>query len=308
MIPSLPRSLIALALLASCAGQRPQPQTQSALYRDLERLVNVAAAAGWGIDRYEVDELMPEALASVCRVPLRDRRALLAWLDARIIAAGGPIEVAYRERGEKLSAVKDLVELTRIKLLLARAVVDAGADCPFWIEPSERFRGRQLLDDRWVLSFGGGGRGILIVSGGALDLSAGGAGRLLFGRAFGPHWMISAGLEGGALATFPKDESGERANLVLGVEMTTPVAVRYRLVNSYLEVEAGYLGQVSEESGGVVSGIHTALSVGAQATRARWFLPGAAFQVAVERTFPDDPDPDVWAVKAGFRVAIDLPL
>lgn len=306
----MPRRLapLALAALLGCTGARPEPRAQSALYRDLERMVNISAAAGWHIDRVEIDELMSDALQSVCRVPAADRRGLLAWIDAEIMDAGGPVEVAYRERGHELSKVKRLLELTRIKKLLARATVLADDDCPFWVEPSERFSGRQLLDDRWVLSFGGGGKGIVLISGDDVDLSAGGAGRLLLGRAFGPHWMISAGLEIGALASFPKDADGGRQNLVLGADLVAPAVVRYRLVNSYVEVQGGYLGQVREGSSAVTDGVNVGAAFGAQASRARWFLPGAAFGVSLERTFEDQVQPAQWAIKAGFRVAIDLTL
>jgi hypothetical protein len=300
--------LIAAAVAVGCAGARPEPRAQAALYRDLERMVSISAAAGWNIDRFEIEEMLPAALESVCRVPLADRRAVLAWIDAEIMDAGGPVEVAYRERGKKLDKVKRLVELDRIKRLLARAVVIAADDCPFWIEPSERFAGRQLLDDRWVLSFGGGGKGIVVISEGELDLSAGGAGRLLVGRAFGPHWMVSTGVEVGALASFPRDGDGERAGLVLGADVVAPLVLRYRLVNSYFEFQGGYLGQVREGSNDVVSGVNAGIAVGAQAGRARWFLPGAAFGLTVERTFPGEMEPSLWAIKAGFRVAIDLSL
>jgi hypothetical protein len=300
--------LIAAALAVGCAGARPEPRAQAALYRDLERMVSISAAGGWYIDRYEIDDLMPEALQSVCKVPVAERRALLAWVDAEIMDAGGPVEVAYRERGNKLSEVKRLLELSRIKRVLARAVVLAADDCPFWIEPTERFAGRQLLDDRWVLSFGGGGKGIVVISDDAVDLSAGGAGRILIGRAFGPRWMISSGFEIGALASFPKREDGERANLVLGADVVAPLVFRYRMVNSYVELQGGYLAQIREGSDNVVSGVNAGVSFGAQATRARWFLPGAAFGVSLERTFATAMEPSLWAIKAGFRVAIDLSL
>lgn len=283
---------------------------QAGLYRDLERLVTLSNAAGWGIDRYEVEDLLPEALASACQVPERERRALLDWLDARILEAGGPVEVAYRERGRDLDEVGRLLELTRIKLVLAEANLRARAECPFWVEPSPLPRPRQLLDDHWVLSFGGGGQGIGVVQGGDLDFRAGGAGRLTVGRAFGPRWMLSAGLEGGALAAFPKNEMGQRENLVLGVDASLPVVLRYRLVNSYLEIEAGYAAQVRESADGIgdpVSGVQAGFSVGAQGARRRFILPGAAFGVTVQRTFPGEGEPPLWVLKAGLRVAIDLP-
>ena len=292
--------------MIGCAGARPTPKLQATLYRDIERLVTLGAATGWSIDRYKIDEIMPAALESVCRVPEIERRELLTWIDAEIMKAGGPIEVVYRERGEKKDKIEDLLELHRIKLVLSTAVALARDDCPFWMKPSERFSGRQLLDDRFVLSFGGGGKGIVIVSEGDTDLSAGGAGQLLFGRAFGPHWMISSGIQIGASATFPKDDAGARGNLVLTADIVAPVVFRYRIVNSYFEFQGGYLAQVREDTRDVTNGLNVGVAVGAQAWRARWFLPGVAFGVSVERLFPDDGS--VWVFKAGFRAAIDLSL
>lgn len=312
LVPHIWKGAVAIALAAAaCVPPRPRPPAQARLYRDLERLVTLSNAAGWGIDRYEVDGLLPEALASACRVPERDRRALLAWIDGEIIEAGGPVEVAYRERGRDLDKVSHLLELTRIKMVLAEANLRARADCPFWLEPSPRFEPRQLLDDRWVLSFGGGGLGIAVIKEGQLDVRGGGAGRLTFGRAFGPRWMLSAGVEAGALAAFPKNDMGERQNLVLGAEAAFPVVLRYRLVNSYLEIEGGYTTQVREAADGVgdpVGGVEGGVAVGAQGARRRFILPGAAFELKVERTFAHDGDPGLWQIKTGIRVAIDLPL
>jgi hypothetical protein len=308
------RSIAAIAAalsLAACAPPRPEPRDQAALYRDLERLVALSSAAGWDIDRYEIEELMPEALASVCQVRERERRALLAWIDRAIRDGGGPLETAYARNGKDLDRLDRLVELTRIQRVLARASAAAGDDCPFWLEPAPVFRGRQLLDDRWVLSFGGGGKGIAALQSGSLDLNAGGAGRLLFGRALGPAWMVSAGIEAGALAAFPKDEDGARESLVLGLDTVIPVVVRYRLINTYLEAEAGYAVQVLEGPEGLqepVSGVHAGISIGAQAARRRFLLPGAAFGISVSRSVPEGNGDPVWVLKAGLRVAIDLAL
>src|SRR5690606_35308280 len=86
----------ALLLAAACARQVPPSSPAAALYRDLERLVAVAEATGWKVDRLEVDRLLPAVLASVCRVRPEVRAAVTAWIDQEIAAAGGPVEEAYR--------------------------------------------------------------------------------------------------------------------------------------------------------------------------------------------------------------------
>jgi hypothetical protein len=308
------KSLFALLLLimASCAGSGcarvlPQRPATAALYRDMRRLVSLAETAGWSIDRHELRELLPDALLSVCRVPIDDRRPLLAWLDARIAALGGPVELAYRRAGKRLSEVEELLELTRVRMLAGRALRDAGRDCPFWLEPGQRFAGRQISDDRWHLSAGGGGKVILSRLGGENDFSFGGAGRLLLGRSFGSRWSLYTGIELGGSATFPEDNAnGERGSLVLGFDLVTPLVARFRLVNLYFEFEIGYLAHFNESSERGSSGLHVGLSAGARASRKGWFFPGAAFGIAYEQTFPPDGEQRLQMLKLGFRVVFDV--
>ncbi len=295
------------ALFAACARSLPETPTSAALYRDLERLVGLATTTGWGIDRLEVKGLESDALQSVCRTPFASRFQLLAWLDRRIEDEGGPVEQAYRSRGNRLSKVKHLLALTRVRMTLSHAMDAALSDCPFWIAEDDQFRGRQIADDRWQLSLGGGGKLILVSQAGEADINFGGSGRLMFGRAFGPRISILTGLDTGASASFPRDAMGNRGQLVLGIDAVIPVALRYRFVNSYLEVEAGPLGRFTEESDSVIPGIHMGIAFGGRASRKRWFFPGAVFGIVYEQTFPTQSyiDP-IKSLKLGFRVAIDL--
>ena len=134
-------ALLAALALAAC-GPRPAPRDPTArtLFRDLERQVTVAATTGWGADRLEIEGMIESTLDSVCRVDPLARRSLAGWLEAEIARLGGPVEKAWRERGKDLSRVGDLLVLTRVKLLLARAEELAG-DCPFWLEPEHPYRG-----------------------------------------------------------------------------------------------------------------------------------------------------------------------
>jgi hypothetical protein len=299
-----------LALLAGAACSRhlpPDPPT-AALYRDLERLVTIEGTAGWGVDRLEVEGLLAPALDSACRVDPVRRRELLAWLDDEIAAAGGPVDEAWRRAGKDLGAVAHLLVLTRVRMVLAHADRHADADCPFWLEPDERFAGRQISDDRWHLSGGGGGKAIAILQGRAGDLSFGGAGRLLVGRSFGSRAGLYLGLEIGASASFPKDDEGERSQVVVGVDVVAPLVYRHTFVNSYLEVEAGPLGRATEEDPeNIEPGFHAGIALGGRATRTRFFFPGAAFGLSVARTIPDA-GPALVLVKIGLRAAFDLDL
>ncbi len=296
-----------LVVLAACA-QRPAPvePSQRALFRDLERQVTVSAATGWGSDKVEVDALTKPALDSACRVDLLDRKQLADWIDGEVRRLGGPVETAWRERGKKLDAVSDLLVLTRVQKLLARAE-ELSLECPFWVEAEHPFTGRQISDGAWLLSFGGGGKGTIAVQSGNADLKFGGAGRLLFGRAFSDQHALFVGLEAGASAAFPKNDMGERTMLELGVDVVAPLVYRRTLLNAYFEVEAGWLGRATERDWQDFDhGVHAGFAIGGRALRTRWLFPGAAFGVSWERTFLDGDD--ATTIKIGARVAFDLEL
>ncbi|MGN6106036.1 MAG: hypothetical protein ACTHU0_13090 [Kofleriaceae bacterium] len=299
--------VVAVTLTAACS-RRPAPvePSQRALFRDLERQVTVAAATGWGVDKIEIEHVIESALDSACRVEPVARRALAAWIDDEIAQRGGPVEEAWRARGKRLGAVSDLLVLTRIQKLLARAE-ELAEDCPFWLEQEDPFRGRQTSEHRWQLSFGGGGKGIVVSRADRVDLSFGGAGRLLFGRALGDGNSVLGGIEIGASASFPKDLTGERTGLVIGVDVVAPVVYRRTLTNAYFELEAGWLGRANEQDWRAIEhGMHVGFAVGARALRTRFVFPGAAFGVSWERTFSEGDD--ITLLKVGARVAFDLDL
>ena len=293
--------------VCGCARTGPRDRTTAALYRDVQRLVTLSVAAGWEVDRVELEELLPTVLMSVCRVEPAKRGDLLGWLDARIRSLGGPVESAYVKRGRKLSKVKELLELTRIRATVALAVKSAHKDCPFWIEPDPNFRGRQIADNRWQLSFGGGGKVIAVRQAGRYDLHLGGGSRLVVGRAIGDRVSILFGGELGGNASFPRDPDGERGELVLALDVVAPLVFRYRLVNTYLEFDAGPMGHFTEDDKELIPGVHVGMAFGGRASRRRWFFPGAVFGISYEQTFPDgDQGPALHQFKLGFRVAVDM--
>ena len=306
MVVSLALAAV-LVQLGACARTLPAQPSQAALFRDLQRLVAVSSAAGWKIDRLEIAGLLPDALMSVCRVAPDERRALEQWLDDRITALGGPVDVAYRSRGRKLSKVKKLLELTRIRDTLRMAQTSANDDCPFWLEPKEKFAGRQISDDRWQISVGGGGRGNLVQQAGERDLQFGGAGRVLLGRGLGSRVSLYSGLEIAGSASVPRGAGGDRTNLIIGGQLVVPAVLRYRLVNAYFEFEGGYLAHATEEDWGRVShGMHLGVAFGGRAARVRWFFPGAVFGIGYDRV--NEAAGPRHTIKLGFRVAFDIDL
>jgi hypothetical protein len=302
------RSLLLAAITLAACARRPAPKDPSerALFRDLERQVTVAATTGWRVDKLEIESMVNAAMDSACRVDALDRRGLLAWLDAEISRRGGPVEVAYEKRGRKLSRVEDLLVLTRVRKLLARAD-ELSLDCPFWLTPERPFRGRQISEGKWLLSFGGGGKGTVSIQGDSKDLKFGGAGRLLLGRMFSDERGLFAGVEAGASAAFPKNAMGERDSLELGVDLVTPIVYRRVLLNAYYEFEVGYLGRATERDWTDFDhGVHAGFAVGARGLRTRFVFPGAALGISWERTFLDGDD--ATTIKIGARVAFDLEL
>lgn len=294
-------------MLAACT-RRPAPQEPSerALFRDLERQVTVTAATGWGVDRLEIEKIVETALDSMCRVDPLARRGLMTWLEGEEARLGGPVEAAWKQRGRKLKYVGDLLVVTRVKRLLARAEELAG-DCPFWVEPELPFAGRQISEHKFQLTFGGGGKGIALQQGDKVDASAGGAGRVLLGRMLNDGHGIYAGVEVGGSAGFPKDAMGNRTALELAADVVVPIVYRRTFTNSYTEVEAGWLGRSTERDWGDFDhGVHVGVAFGARALRTRFVFPGAAFGISWERLFVDGDD--VVMVKVGARVALDLDL
>ena len=303
MLRLCPLMLLICPWLVACFGALPPQESSASLHRDLERLVELTNAEGWTVDRIEVEETLPDALSSVCRTTPEIRTQLLSWLDTKIAAKGGSPREIYEAKGRDLDAIEDLLSLTRIRMLLARSIEVAEADCPFWLHPKGRFQGHQILDDRWLLSVGGGGKGIGVRQDGDSDLNFGGAGRILVGRAFGPHATLFTGMEIGGSASFPKDDLGERGDLALAVDVVVPLIYRHRMVNSYWEVEAGYVAHLEEGQPETAHGGHFGLSVGASGARRRWLFPGAAFGIGYEQIHADD---TLHVLKMGFRVVLDL--
>lgn len=299
-----------LAAGAGCTRPLPAHPSSAALYRDLERVVTVREAQGWEVDTLEINQILSATLMSTCQVEPAQRLAALQWIEQRIAAMGGPVEAAYLRRGRKLDGIEELLSLTRVRLALDRAISVAEADCPFWLPPQTVFRGRQISDGRWQVSLSGGGQANLVVTGGNADVQFGGASRALIGRVFDNSMGLYTGLELGGGASVPKNPDGTRSALILGVDLVAPVMVRYYWVNTFLDLEAGYMAHATEEDWRDIDhGFHVGVYVAGRATRVRWFFPAAGIGLAYERTFPDGVGEEpLHLIKAGFRGAFDFDL
>src|SRR5262245_59257994 len=124
------RASILCLLLSACATW-PHDPVERALYIDLTKAVELSNDTGWVVDRVQLEAKREGAMRSVCQVSPEQRRALSAWLDARIAKEGGSAELVYRKHNRDLDAASGVLELERVRALLQYADARAAQDCPF---------------------------------------------------------------------------------------------------------------------------------------------------------------------------------
>jgi len=301
-------AILSLALASACSQTLPPEAASSALYRDLQRMVRVRQATpGWRIDRISVEALEGDALDSICRTTPETRARTLAWIDAEMAKRGGSVEAEWRRAGKDFDKIGVLLELSRIRMLLVTAGAKAETDCSFWMEPTPSFHGLQIYDDRWHAVGEFGGRVVLLRSGDQYDFSAGGSGRALIGRGIGSRLDLLTGVEITGSAEFLTAAGQERSGPVLALTVVAPAVVRWRMVNTYIEGEVGWLGHITEIED-LVNGVHFGVGFGIRGLRVRWFIPGLAFSLNYERTIPGDARRVQEFFKAGLRVTFDFDL
>lgn len=284
--------------LATSAASAEEPAFQG-LATDLERIVEVQQSGGWRIDRYELEDMMPSALTSLCRVPVETRSALLAHYDQRIAALGGPIEVAW-SKTKDLSALKPLLFVSRVRALLAEAMKRAPAECPVWVEPDPRFHGLQSDRHRFTLNVETGGLVQFRRSADRWTYGGGGVIRGLIGRGF-DHTSILFGAEfgGGAMLRVP-DGNG---TLVINYFPALPVVFRMHDRTWHYDVELAPVALFQADDTRRSYGIRFGLGGGVQARRSRGVIPWAGLAVAYEHYFPGV-RPQMIFLRGGLRVGI----
>lgn len=319
-----PGSTLVVALLiaaaSACAPTLPTEQPQRALVRDLQRVVDVRRGIGWLVDESELHVVLPQGLKAVCQVPEADRAAALGWLDRAIAAEGGPdVARRWRERGRDLDEVADLLRLSRARLLLQRADewVKQGR-CPFWLEPSPRFRGVHVQDQRFIFTIEGGGRVTQEFALGSVRVGGGGSGRLLAGYGFGETWALTTGFEFGGGAQFTNLQLGQQSELPqLVAQAVVPVVLRWQFgLTAHAELEAGpmaYVGRATANAAtGAVAvhynwGIHAGTAIGASYLRLqRGFIPKFAVAFTIDHVPGVGARPTLTQVGVGVRTGVDF--
>jgi hypothetical protein len=287
----------------SAAAAEP-PRAVRALLDDLEKIVEVQVSVGWKIDRYEIEEMMPDALLSVCRTTEDTRSAALTALDERLDDLGGPPEEAYRASGGRYKAIGPNLFVGRIRALLEEAIRRAPSECPFYIEQEPDFTGVQTDAHRFSISAAGGGLFTLQHWGGKVfKIGGGGSGRLLLSYGLTPRWSIMAGPELGVTAIF--DQTEVSTNFPLQFVGATPIVVRLRSVTWHYDIEAAPLGFYTQTEGEVSFGLRGGFLVGVSTLRIRGIMPWFGVGANVEYIFPTDVRGGLTLLKGGARVGFD---
>ena len=268
---------------------------------DLEKIVELREQGGWAIDRLELEAMLPDALLSVCRVPQGERTATVRSYDAQIQAMGGPAAGRWRSGERDLDTLRPTIALERTRALLLAAMTRAAEDCPFYLEPSLSFRGRQRASEGVTLNAEGGGLASVGGRAGRLRVGGGGAARISASFGLGPGWNLRIGPELGGAALV--DNQLRTDDVTVDFLIALPVALR-RTIGAYIvDVEAapvivGIPWQAAEQRWGGRVG----LLVGVSALRLRELLPWTGLVIMGEAIAPRRDEGWMWSVRAGIRV------
>ena len=299
--------IVVMGLLAATATARAQvvhpPENEEpafkALVADLERIVEAQQSGGWRIDYYEIVDMIPSTLMTVCRVPPATRARVLAWYEQRIVALGGPVEKAFERANHDLSAIGPLVFVTRVRELLVEANKRALHECPFWLTPDANFHGYQNDRQRWNLNVETGGLIQLRKTEGSWTYGGGGVIRGLVSRGF-EHTTILFGPEfaGGAML-----KVGGGGTVVINYFPAIPVVLRMPDRTWHYDVEVAAVSLFQATDTRISFGARFGVGFGVQARRTRGLLPWAGVAFAYETYFPGA-RPQMSFLRGGLRVGV----
>lgn len=263
---------------------------------DIKHLVKVTQSAGWKIDTYEIDKLMPDALQSVCLVDASSRRVAEQLLADEITASGGPLELLYQKK-PKIKKLRSELALYRIQLLLTEANQRAASDCPFYLQPQRDFQSLQGTDDRFLFVVESEGSAQIEKKGDQLSYGGGGFGRLLFGKSVN-NTSILAGLElagsGLLVVGAPASEFEVRyyANL--------PLVIRWTNINWQYEAETALVTMFDETNFNLSYGVRGSVGLGVHSHRRQGFIPWGSLSLGLDHFF-EGIRPTTDLIHAGFR-------
>jgi hypothetical protein len=292
-------------LLSSGCATMPDGPVQRALYADARQIVETQERTGWRIDRYEIEDVAPSILESVCQVSEEERFKLLDWLEMRILQEGGPSEEAYDEAGGDIDEVDgEILTLERMRDAISYADERADDECPFYLKPDPEFAGVQTDTDRFVIlaeSFGG----LSLIYQGEVLFGAGGAFRLLPGYGVSDRVTLAAGVELGGSGAVSGVGSEEGQELSARPQGAVPFITRIHDDTFVFDFEAAALAQIYA---GTVTppGVRGLFGVGIGSVRIGSLMPMALGFVAYE-FYPSFRDlPPSHAVRLGTRIGVNF--
>lgn len=307
------RSILAWAVAVVAGSLAPTPAegivpdpaaNAMALLHDLEVAVAIQTQRGWEIDRFELDEMLPVALESLCRAPGGTGAVAADVLRLAETGSGTTAEAALRAAAGDVTEAGDALRLHRTRLLLQRALDHAG-DCPFALAPHRVFLGRQTGFGRTFLHADGGGLATLRRAHGGWSYGGGGSGRVLVGRGVSRAWTWLSGLEVGGAAVL--QDAADPQRLQLQGTLGWPVIARVSRRQWHVELDATPLLHLTVD--GDVRGVGTRLGVLVLVGSLRWLdaLPLAGWGASVEKVWAGPAARvDEWTLRAGLRVGFDL--
>ncbi len=271
---------------------------EQSLLADVRRVVVAVEEAGWFIDAHEYDGIVQILLESACRTPGPARQAALEKLARH--ARVDP-EKLYYEEGGMTERVEDALTAYRYWVALKRTL-ERTDECPFYVEPSYTFQGRQTEREKLVVHLEGGGVAEAIRMGDRYGVGGGGNGRLLLGWGFGDRVSLLAGGEvGGGAELNPPSEAEQ---FTLKYLAAAPVVARFHAINWLYDVEAAPVVMLEGDELALQWGARLGFAVGLSTLRARDFLPWAGIAVTVDHYFPGGDRPATQLIRGGLRVGI----
>lgn len=298
VVRAVATALVAAAVASSAAVARADEDVPlTALREDLVRIVEAQESGGWRIDRYEIEEMMPTTLLSVCQVAPDVRVRLLADLDARIVAAGGPFAEAWATNPD-LSAHKKLLSLHRTRLLLAEAHARAATECPPYLPADPAFRGVQTDFRRVTLNLETGGMLQLRRMSGQWTYGGGGVVRALLGYGTG---RVTVAI-GGEFSGGPMLRPGTQ-NFVINYFPAVPIMLRVWDHTWHWDFEVAPVALFQADDFRISFGMRVGGAVGVMARRSRGVLPWAGVQLGFE-TYPGGARPPTQFLRGGLRVGV----
>jgi len=302
----LGRLLLAALTATSLAGTPAWASDPAAdgLVLDIERIVGSEESAGWFTDTEAYRSMSATVLESVCRATPRARQAARHILAQRAEDAGNPRMAFARAGGEVDAATKRALSAERRLRALDQAIEAAGSECPFWVEASESFEGRQTDRDRWSMNLETGGMLQLRQYAGRWTYGGGGAGRLLAGYGFGGRFSLLAGPEFGGGAMLESGGSGGNSEFVINYFPAVPVVARWHSLAWHWDAEVAPVGWFQASDSSISYGGRMGFSLGVAALRTRGVIPWAGAAVAYEHFLPSGGRERAHFVRGGLRVGI----